>query len=30
MSCQDSHKFDWFFAEIGVHPSVGRRLFKRN
>jgi hypothetical protein len=30
MSCQESHKFDWFFAEIGVHPSVGRRLFKRN
>ena len=30
MSCQESHKFDWFFAEIGVHPSVGRRLFKGN
>ena len=30
MSCQESHKFDWFFAEIGVPPSVGRRLFKRN
>ena len=30
MSCQESHKFDWFFAQIGVPPSVGRRLFKRN
>jgi hypothetical protein len=29
-SCQESHKFDWFFARIGIHPSVGRRLFKRN
>jgi hypothetical protein len=29
-SCQESHKFDWFFAQIGIHPSVGRRLFKRN
>lgn len=30
MSCQESHKFDSFFARIGVHPSVGRRLFKRS
>ena len=30
MSCQESHKFDWFFARIGVPPSVGRRLFKGN
>ena len=30
MSCQESHKFDWFFAEMGVPPSVGRRLFKRS
>ncbi len=30
MSCQESHKFDWFFARIGVPPSVGRSLFKRN
>ena len=29
-SCQESHKFDWFFGQIGIHPSVGRRLFKRN
>lgn len=29
MSCQEFHKFDWFFAGIGVPPSVGRRLFKR-
>ena len=29
-SCQEWHKFDWFFARIGIHPSVGRRLFKRN
>ena len=28
MSCQESHKFDWFFAQIGVHPSV--RFFKRS
>lgn len=30
MSCQESHTLDWFFAQIGVPPSVGRRLFKRN
>jgi hypothetical protein len=30
MSCQESHKSDWLFALAGVHPSVGRRLFKRN
>jgi len=29
-SCQECHKFDWFFCRIGIHPSVGRRLFKRN
>ena len=29
MSCQESHKFDWFFARMGTHPSVGRRLFLR-
>ena len=28
MSCQESHKFDWFFAQMGVHPSV--RFFKRD
>ena len=30
MSCQESHKFDWFFAQIGVPPSVGKKLFKRH
>lgn len=30
MSCQESHKFDWFFARIGAPPSLGRRIFKRN
>jgi len=30
MGCQESHKFDWFFGKIGIPPSVGRRLFKRN
>jgi YHS domain-containing protein len=30
MSCQESHKFDWFFARIGVLPSVRRRIFKRD
>ena len=30
MSCQESHKFDRFFAGMGIHPSVGRRLFKGN
>ena len=30
MSCQESHKFDWFYGRIGIHPSVGRRFFKRN
>ena len=29
-SCQESHTLDWFFAQIGVPPSVGRRLFRRN
>lgn len=30
MSCQESHKFDQFFVQIGVHPSAGRKLLKRN
>ena len=30
LSCQESYKFKWFFAQIGIHPKVGRRLFKRN
>jgi len=30
MTCQESHKFDWFFGQIGIHPSLGRRLLKRN
>ena len=30
MSCQESHKFDWFFAQISVPPSVGKKLFKRH
>ena len=30
VSCQESYKFKWFFAQIGIHPKVGRRLFKRN
>ena len=29
-SCQESHKFDWFFAELGVPPWVGKWLFKRD
>lgn len=30
MSCQESHKFDWFFLKAGIPLSVGRRLFKRS
>jgi hypothetical protein len=29
-SCQECHKFDRFFAGMGIHPSAGRRLFKGN
>ena len=29
-SCQESHKFDWFFAQIGIPPWLGRRLLNRN
>lgn len=30
MSCQESHKCDWFFDRMCVPPSVGKRLFRRN
>jgi hypothetical protein len=30
MSCQESHKFDWFFLKAGIPLSVGRRLFRRS
>lgn len=29
-SCQECHKFDRLFAGMGIHPSVGRRLFRRS
>jgi hypothetical protein len=29
-SCRESHSFDWFFGQVGIHPSVGRRLLRRH
>ena len=29
-SSQECHSFDWFFAQMGIPPWVGRRLFKRS
>jgi hypothetical protein len=29
MICQESHKFDWFFSQIGIPPWMGKRLLKR-
>jgi len=29
-SCQECHKFDRLLAGMGIHPSVGKRLFRRN
>ena len=29
-SCQECHRFDWFFAQMGIPPKVGMQLLKRD